>query len=134
MSQPSSGYLRFILNNAPFLAAGALLSFLSVFGQTFFISVFGGEIREEFNLSNGEWGGLYMVATMVSALVMVWAGSLADVFRVRYLGIIVVACLGVACIAMSLNQSATILIAIIFVLRLMGQGMSTHVSAIAMAR
>lgn len=134
MTQPSSGYFRFIVDNAPFLAAGALLSFLSVFGQTFFISVFGGEIRAEFNLTNGEWGGLYMVATMGSALLMVWAGSLADVLRVRHLGIVVIACLGVACIAMAINQSAAILIFIIFVLRLMGQGMSTHVSAVAMAR
>lgn len=134
MTTQSSGYIRFILDNAPFLGAGALLSFLSVFGQTFFISIFGGEIRSEFDLTNGEWGGLYMIATMGSAALMVWAGGLADVLRVRLLGIIVVVCLGLACIAMSINQSATILIAIIFLLRLMGQGMSVHLSAVAMAR
>lgn len=130
----STGYLKFIADNAPFLAAGALLSFLSVFGQTFFISVFGGEIREEFNLTNGEWGGLYMIATMGSALVMVWAGGLADVIKVRWLGIGVIACLGLACIAMGMNQNVTLLIAVLFVLRLMGQGMSVHISAVAMAR
>ena len=52
-------FLRFLRENAPFLVAGALLSFLSSFGQTFFISIFGGEIRAAFGLSNGEWGGIY---------------------------------------------------------------------------
>lgn len=134
MTQAPPGYLRFIRDNAPYLGAGALLSFLSVFGQTFFISVFGGEIRAEFNLTNGDWGGLYMAATMLSAVVMIWAGGLADVIRVRWLGIAVVGCLGLGCIAMGVNHSAGLLIVIIFVLRLMGQGMSVHVSTIAMAR
>ena len=134
MTSPSTGYFRFIAENAPFVAAGALLSFLSVFGQTFFISIFGGEIRAEFGLSNGDWGGLYMIATLASAAVMVWAGGLADTFRVRSLGIVVVALLGCACLAMAFNQSAFVLILIIFVLRLMGQGMTVHISAVAMTR
>ena len=73
----------FLRDNAPFLATGALLSFLSSFGQTFFISVFAGEIRAEFGLSNGDWGLIYMAGTGASALAMVFAGGLADRFRVR---------------------------------------------------
>uniref|UniRef100_UPI0030EC7132 hypothetical protein n=1 Tax=Yoonia sp. GPGPB17 TaxID=3026147 RepID=UPI0030EC7132 len=72
MSQPT-GYLRFIRENVPFLATGALLSFLSSFGQTFFISIFGGEIRAAYGLSNGDWGLIYMVGTGASALLMVFA-------------------------------------------------------------
>lgn len=133
MTQPT-GYLRFIAENTPFLAAGALLQFLSAFGQTFFISIFGGEIRAEFGLSNGDWGLLYMIGTSASAAVMVFAGGLADIFRVRTLGIAVVAALGVACLAMSFNTSIIGLVFVIFALRLMGQGMSTHMSAVAMSR
>ena len=133
MTQPS-GYFQFIKENAPFLGAGALLSFMSVFGQTFFISIFGGEIRATFDLSHSQWGTIYMVATLASAAIMVWAGGLADKYRVRLLGVGVVACTGLACIAMGLNQSAVLLIGIIFVLRLMGQGMSVHLAAVAMAR
>jgi len=133
MTQPT-GYLRFIAENTPFLAAGALLSFLSSFGQTFFISIFGGEIRAEFGLSNGDWGLIYMIGTGASAAVMVFAGGLADVFRVRTLGIAVVAMLAVACIAMSFNTTIAGLVAVIFALRLFGQGMSTHMSAVAMSR
>ena len=116
MTQPS-GYLQFIKDNAPFLATGALLSFLSVFGQTFFISIFGGEIREEFGLTNGDWGLLYMVGTAASAAVMVFAGGLADVFRVRTLGIGVVVALSVACLAMSVTTSVLALGVLIFFLR-----------------
>jgi MFS family permease len=128
------GYLHFIRNNAPFLLAGALLSFLSSFGQTFFISIFGGEIRETYGLSNGDWGLLYMVGTGASAIAMVFAGGLADMFRVRTLGIAVVLALGFACVAMSVNTTMAGLVFVIFALRFFGQGMATHMSVVAMAR
>jgi hypothetical protein len=51
---------QFLRSNAPWLAAGFLLSFASSFGQTFFIAVFAGEIRSEFGLTHGAWGGIYL--------------------------------------------------------------------------
>jgi len=129
-----TGYLNFIRNNAPFLATGALLSFLSSFGQTFFISIFGGEIREAYGLTNGDWGLIYMIGTGASAAAMVFAGGLADRFRVRRLGISVVLMLGLSCVLMALNPVSAILPFIIFCLRFFGQGMTTHVSSVAMAR
>lgn len=47
---------NFLINNSRWLAAGALLTLMSGFGQTFFISIFAGEIRSTFNLSHGDWG------------------------------------------------------------------------------
>lgn len=127
-------YLRFIRDNAPFLATGMLLSFLSSFGQTFFISIFGGEIRAEYGLTNGEWGLIYMVGTGASAALMVFAGGLADMFRVRSLGIIVVWMLALSCLAMAFNPVAFLLPVVIFALRFTGQGMTSHVAVVAMAR
>lgn len=129
-----TGYLSFIKQNAPFLATGALLSFLSSFGQTFFISIFGGEIRETYGLSNGDWGLIYMVGTGASAAVMVFAGGLADRFRVRQLGITVVLLLGLSCLLMAWNPIAALLPFVIFTLRFFGQGMTSHVATVAMAR
>jgi len=126
--------LSFLRDNAPFLAAGALLTFLSSFGQTFFISVFSGEIREGFGLSHGEWGGIYMLGTMASAAVMVWAGGLTDHFRVRVLGPVVLIGLAAAALAMALNPWAGALIAVVFLLRFFGQGMASHIAVVAMAR
>ena len=128
------GYLQFIRENAPFLLAGALLSFLSSFGQTFFIAIFGGEIREAYGLSNGDWGLLYMIATGASAVAMVFAGGLADLFRVRSLGIGVVLALGVACTAMAVNTTTAGLVLVIFALRFFGQGMASHMSVVSMTR
>ncbi len=128
------GYISFIKQNAPFLATGALLSFLSSFGQTFFISIFGGEIRTSYGLTNGEWGVIYMIGTGASAAVMVFAGGLADRFRVRQLGITVVLLLGLSCFLMALNPIAALLPLVVFFLRFFGQGMTTHVATVAMAR
>ncbi|MEP3329641.1 MFS transporter [Sedimentitalea sp.] len=126
--------LGFLHRNAPWLAAGGLLTFLSSFGQTFFISIFAGEIRSEFGLSHGHWGGIYSLGTAISAVVMVWAGGLTDVFRVRVLGPLVLFGLAAACSAMALNQTVWLLPVIIFSLRLFGQGMCSHLAVVAMAR
>ncbi len=133
MTQPT-GYLQFIRTNMPFLATGALLSLLSSFGQTFFIAIFGGEIRDTYGLSNGDWGLIYMIGTGASALLMVFAGGLADRFRVRTLGVLVVLLLGCACLFMAFNTAAALLPLVIFALRFMGQGMTSHMSTVAMAR
>ena len=132
--EQSSGYYQFIKNNLPFLATGFLLSFVSSFGQTFFIAIFGGEIREAFGLSNGEWGLIYMVGTAASAAVMVFAGGLADKFRVRRIGIVVLLLLAMSCLAMAWNPYAAMLPIVIFALRFTGQGMVNHISVVAMAR
>ncbi len=126
--------LVFLRDNAPWLAAGMLLTFLSSFGQTFFISIFAGEIREAFQLSHGEWGGIYTLGTTASAAVMVWAGGLTDRFRVRALGAIILGMLMLACFSMALNPVWWLLPLIIFALRFTGQGMTSHIAAVAMSR
>ncbi|MCP5039267.1 MAG: MFS transporter [Rhodobacteraceae bacterium] len=124
----------FLLENVPFLAAGALMMLMSSFGQTFFISIFAGEIREAFNLSHGQWGGIYTLGTSLSAVVMVWAGGLTDVFRVRILGPVILLGLAAACLAMALNPFVWALPLVIFALRFFGQGMSSHIAVVAMTR
>lgn len=126
--------IRFVADNAPFLAAGALLTLMSSFGQTFFISIFAGEIREAFSLSHGQWGGIYMLGTTLSAALMVWAGGLTDLFRVRVLGPVVLIGLALACLAMAGNSWAWALPLVILALRFFGQGMCTHTAVVAMAR
>lgn len=126
--------LSFLRENAPWLSAGVLLTFLSSFGQTFFISVFAGEIREAFGLTHGQWGGIYTLGTGASAALMVWAGSLTDRFRVRALGPLVLVFLCLACLAMALNPVWWLLPLVIFALRFGGQGMLSHIAVVAMSR
>ncbi|PSL17950.1 MFS transporter [Shimia abyssi] len=126
--------LTFLKQNFRWLLPGVLLTFLSCFGQTFFISLFAGHIRTEFNLTHGEWGGIYSIGTTASAIVMVWAGVMTDHFRVRALGAVVLALLAAACVWMAETHSAWALPFLIFALRFTGQGMLTHIAVVAMAR
>ena len=124
----------FIINNIRWLSAGMLLTFLSSFGQTYFISIFSGEIRNTFELSHGNWGLIYGFGTFASAIIMIWAGGLTDIRRVRKLGPIVLYALSASCLFMALNPLVALLPVVIFCLRLTGQGMSTHIATVAMSR
>ena len=126
--------LIFLRSNAPWLSAGFLLTMLSGFGQTYFISIFAGEIRAEFNLSHGEWGGIYTLGTGASAVVMVWAGALTDRFRIRALGMVILPMVMLACFLMAGVTAAWLLTFVIFALRFSGQGMMSHLAVVAMAR
>ncbi len=123
-----------LVRNAPWLASGALLTLLSSFGQTIVISVFAADIQAEFSLSHGAWGGIYALGTTTSAVVMVWAGGLTDKFRVRALGPVVLLMLAMSCLLMAFNPFVWLLPVVIFALRLCGQGMTSHIAVVAMAR
>ena len=127
-------FLPFLRANAPFLFAGFMLSFLSGFGQTYFISVFAAEIRETNGLGHGDWGALYAACTMASAFVMLWSGALTDRFRVRHLGTAVLALLTLACLLMATGPTGWLLPVAIFALRLFGQGMVVQTAGVAMSR
>lgn len=126
--------LRFIRDNLRFLSVGVLLLLTSCPGQTFFISIYAAEIMSEFELSDGQWGGAYTLATTASAIALFWAGSLTDRFRVRGLAWVVLPGLALACMAMGFNTSFAGLIIIVFLLRFFGQGMTYQLAATAMAR
>ncbi len=127
-------FLQFLRANAPFLTVGVLLTFSSSFGQTFFISVFAGDIRAAFGLSHGAWGALYATATMTSAVTMLWAGALTDRYRVRGLGALVLCGLAASCLATAVAPNIVLLGVAVFGLRFFGQGMAGHTSLVAMAR
>ena len=124
----------FLASNARFLTTGVLLSFLSSFGQTYFIAIFAAQIMATYSLSDGEWGGLYTVSTTASAVVMLWAGALTDHFRVRRLIWVVLPCFAATCILMAVNTGLAALFLVIFLLRFLGQGMTTQLAVTAMAR
>jgi MFS family permease len=124
----------FLRENARFLWAGVILTFTSSFGQTFFISIFAGQIMSAFALSDGQWGVTYTVGTLSSAAVLFWAGALTDRFRVRALAWVVLPALAAACLAMALNPWAGALAVCVFLLRFFGQGMTYTLAAVSMAR
>ncbi len=127
-------FLDFLHRNARWLAAGFLLSFSASFGQTYFISLFAGEIRAQFNLSHGDFGGLYMAATLASAVTLLWLGKLADWSRLDLVAGAMIIGLGAVSLAMSALTGPAMLLVVLYGLRLFGQGMLSHISVTAMAR
>lgn len=106
----------------------------SSFGQTYFISIFAGEIRGSFSLSHGQWGLYYTIGTLSSAALMLYAGGLTDRYRVRRLAPVILAIFASVCLAMAANPLGLLLIPIIFGLRFCGQGMLSHMQNVAVAR
>ncbi len=131
---PAKAEPGFLRANARWLLAGLLLTLASSFGQTFFISVFSGDIRAAFNLSHGDFGAVYMAGTLASAAAMMLAGRIVDVWTPRLAGTMVLAGLAVTCALTAITTSAFFLFVIIFGLRFFGQGMASHVAMTAMGR
>jgi sugar phosphate permease len=116
------------------IAFGAFMCFASSFGQTFFISLFGGEIREAFALSHGEFGTVYATGTMLSAATLVWAGRLIDRMPLAHFAVGVLLGLGGTSLLMGAAWSIPALGAAIYGLRLFGQGLASHTGITAIAR
>ncbi len=127
-------YISFLRTNWMFLLAGFLLTFNSSFGQTYFISIFAGDIKADFGLTDGQWGGIYTVGTTLSAIAMIWAGVLTDRFRIRTLALGIMIGLALACLVMAWNTSWVLLIGVILMLRFTGQGMMSQLGSVAMVR
>ncbi|KFB10098.1 MFS transporter [Nitratireductor basaltis] len=127
-------FLVFLRENARWIAGGFLLTFFSSFGQTFFISLSAGDIRREYELSHGDFGMLYMVATLASAFTLPRFGQIVDRYSPRNVALIIIPMLAAATISMALSHSLIVLVITIYMLRLFGQGMMTHNALTAMAR
>jgi len=126
--------LNFLASNARWLATGLLLAFGSSFGQTWFISLFAGEIRADYGLSDGDWGLIYTAATLSSALLLLGRGSWADTVPLSRLAPTIATCFAGAAALMAIGWSVWTLGLAVFLLRFCGQGMFSHIKMTAMAR
>ncbi|MEO3387393.1 MFS transporter [Mesorhizobium sp. CAU 1741] len=127
-------FLAFIRDNLRWLAGGFLLTYFSSFGQTFFISLSAGDIRAEYGLSHGQFGTLYMVATLASAASLPFVGRIVDWKTPRQVTFIIVPILAVACISMAFANHVALLLLAIYLLRLFGQGMMSQNAFTAVGR
>ena len=126
--------LKFIRNNFRWIAGGFTLTFFSSFGQTYFISASISEWQSAFDLSHGEIGRLYMFATLASALCLPFLGRLVDLIPAHKMIALVMPVLAAATLMAGFAPSVTVLVVAIFLLRLFGQGMMTHMALTATGR
>jgi sugar phosphate permease len=125
---------RFLSENLRWLATGFLLAFGSSFGQTYFISLFAGEIRDAYGLTDGDWGLIYTGATLCSAMLLLGKGSWADTVPLSRLAPMIAAVFAGAAALMALGTQVWMLALAVFLLRFCGQGMFGHIKMTAMAR
>jgi len=111
-----------------------MLTLFSSFGQTFFIGLSGEELRSKFSLSDGQFGLIYMVATLASALTLPWLGRTLDVMPGWKVARFVIPALACACLLIAFAPSMLLLIVAIYMLRLFGQGMMTHIALTEIGR
>ena len=125
---------RFLADNARWLSAGMLLTLFSSFGQTFFIGLSGADIQREFSLTPGEFGGLYMVATLLSAASLPWMGRLLDLMPGWKVARFCLPLLALACLVLVAAPHVAVLVLAIYLLRLFGQGMMTEIAFTELGR
>jgi len=125
---------RFIRVEWRFLLFGMIMAFWSSLGQTFFISLFSDDIRAALDLSHGDFGTYYAIATTASAISLLWLGKLADTMRLEKLALFILVSLCSAAMFFSQINSLIMLVIGLYLLRMFGQGMMTHVYSTAMAR
>ena len=126
--------INFIYKNIHLLFFGFLIAFSSGFGQTFFISLFSNDFRQTFNLTNTEFGSLYSIATVLSAITIIWAGKLIDTVSLKKYTLVIVLGLALTCLMASIVFNIFFLFLTIYFLRLFGQGLMGHTSRTTMAR
>ena len=124
----------FTAHSIRLIAFGFFMCFCSSIGQTFFISLFNGELRTAFGVSHGELGGMYSIGTIISAAVLMAAGRLADHLNLRIVAVGVLLGLAAAAAAMSIVWTVSLLPIVFFGLRFFGQGLAGHTAMTAMGR
>ena len=119
---------RFIKDNGRWVGGGFLLTMFSFFGQTYFVGLTGNDIQAHFGLSSGQFGGLYMAATLMSAATLPWLGRTLDLMPGWKVARFTIPSLAVACVLVAYAPNLVVLVLALYVLRLFGQGMMTEIA------
>jgi MFS family permease len=127
-------YLAFVRKERRLLSFAVSLTFFSSFGQTFLLSLFVPYFLISFGLSNASFGMLYSVATLTGAIALPWLGQFIDRIPLRQYSMYVAIGLLTASILMAISWHISVLFLSLILLRLAGQGLSSHTAQTTMAR
>ncbi len=123
-----------IKSNFKIILFGFVFLFASSVGQSFFIGLFNSQIRNELNISHGEFGSIYAIATLCSSLLLIWIGKKIDDFKLVYYTIFVIVLLAFSSLFFSFINGIVFLFIGIFLLRFSGQGLMSHTSTTTVSR
>ena len=123
-----------VKSNYKIIIFGFVFTFFSCIGQSFFIGLFNSNIRNELDITHGEFGAIYGVATLCSSITLIWLGKKIDDLKLVNYSILVTVFLFIAALFFSFVNSAILLLIGIFFLRLSGQGLMAHTASTAISR
>ena len=123
-----------VRSNFKIIIFGFIFTFFSCVGQSFFIGLFNSSIREELNISHGEFGIIYGIATLSSSLTLIWLGKKIDDLKLVNYSFLVVIFLAFSALFFSFINGIILLVIGIFFLRLSGQGLMAHTASVAISR
>ena len=123
-----------VRSNFKIIIFGFVFTFFSCVGQSFFIGLFNSNIREELNISHGEFGTIYGIATLCSSFTLIWLGKKIDDLKLINYSFLVVIFLCFAALFFSFVNGIIFLALGIFFLRLSGQGLMAHTASVGTSR
>ena len=113
---------------------GFIFTFFSSFGQSFFLGLFNSSIREALSITHGQFGSIYASATLLSSIILVWIGKKIDDVNILKFASYVTIFLSISCFIFSKISSVILLFIGIFLMRLAGQGLTTHTATTTISR
>jgi len=120
--------------NKKVIIFGFIFTFFSSFGQSFFLGLFNAPIRNELNITHGQFGSIYATATIFSSLLLIWVGKKIDDYRILNYSFFVVILLFASSLFFSFINSIYFLAVGIFLMRFAGQGLMSHASTTTISR
>ncbi len=113
---------------------GFIFTFFSSFGQSFFLGLFNSSIRDALSITHGQFGSIYASATLLSSVFLIWIGKKIDDVNILKFASYVIIFLSVSCFIFSKISSVIFLFIGIFLMRLAGQGLSSHTATTTLSR
>ena len=113
---------------------GFIFTFFSSFGQSFFLGLFNSSIRDALSITHGQFGSIFASATLLSSLILVWIGKKIDDVNILKFASYVIIFLSTSCFIFSKISSVIFLFVGIFLMRLAGQGLTTHAATTTISR
>jgi MFS family permease len=129
-----AAYGKLLQQHPRFASFGLLVAFVSSFGQTYLVGIFGHAMQQDFAMSHTQWGGIYMLGTLASALLLPWTGKWIDQVSLPKYTLWVMLSLVFATWFVSQIELIWWLVLAVFFLRQSGQGLMSHVAYTAMGR
>ncbi len=121
-------FIPFLKANYKKVSFGWLLTFMSSFGQTFLISLYVPQIIKEFQVTEGFFGAIYAICTVVASIIMLSVGHTVDYKPVKKVTAYTIVGIALSSILLGFSYHIVFLFIALVGLRLCGQGLLSHIS------